>query len=88
VNAAITRNKDFVIGEMGCEDGATTTDHTNKAAWLDSLRVGLIARGASKPGVCRALLTTIKASAENYNVDSSAESLAAYQRLGASTYFK
>lgn len=87
VNAAIVRNKDFIIGEMGCPDGATTLDHTNKAAWLDSLRVGLIARGQHRPGVCRALLTTVKASAENYNVDSSAESLAAFQRIGASTYF-
>ena len=88
IAAAVTRNKDFIIGEMGCGDGATTTDHTNKAAWLDSLRTSLISRGAHKPGVCRALLTTIKASVENYNVDSSAESLAAYQRLSASTYFK
>jgi hypothetical protein len=88
VNAAVARNKDFIIGEMGCPDGATSQDHTNKALWLDSLRLGLIARGRYKPGVCRALLTTVKASVENYNVDSSAESLAAFQRLGASTYFK
>ncbi len=88
VNAAVAKNKDFIIGEMGCPDGTTTQDHVNKAAWLDSLRVGLIARGAHKPGVCRALLTTIKASSENFNVDSSAESLAAFQRFGVSTYFK
>ena len=88
IAACVTRNKDFIIGEMGCEDAATTTDHTNKAAWLDSMRQILISRGAHQPGVCRALLTTIKASAENYNVDSSAESLAAFQRLSASTYFK
>ena len=88
IAAAVSRNKDFIIGEMGCPDGATTQDHVNKAAWIDSTRQILISRGRYKPGVCRAMLLTIKASAENFNVDSSAESLAAFQRLGASTYFK
>ena len=87
INASISRGKDFIIGEMGCEDAATSQDHTNKAAWIDSFRSLILARGAHKPGVCRALLLTIKASAENYNVDSSPEALAAFQRLAASTYF-
>lgn len=85
--AAVSRGKDWVIGEMGCEDGTTTQDHTNKAQWLDSLRVYLDGLGATSPGVCRVMLTTLKASAENYNVDSSAESIAAWQRLGHDAYY-
>ncbi len=84
--AAIARNMDWMCGEMGCQDGTTTADHTNKAAWLDSLRVYLDGLGATGPGVCRALLTT-QESASLYNADSSAESLAAYVRLGHDAYY-
>jgi hypothetical protein len=87
IAAAVARGKDFILGEMGCPDGTTTLDHQNKAAWLDSTRVILDGQGAIGPGVCRAMLTTIKASSENFNVDSSAESIAAWQRLGSDTYY-
>lgn len=88
IDAAVARGKDWIIGEFGVGDGATAQDHTNKATVVDGTRTLLVSRGRYKPGVCRALLLTIKASAENFNVDSSAESLAAFQRLRASTYFK
>lgn len=74
------------IGEFGCEDGTTTTDHQNKADWLDSVRVYL----SSKVGTVeqtRALLLTIKSSAENYNVDSSQQSIDAFKRLGLHSDF-
>ncbi len=87
ITAAVARGKDWICGEFGCEDGSTAQDHVNKAAWVDSARQIIISRGRSRPGVCRALLLTIKADASKYNVDSSAESTAAFQRLGASTYF-
>lgn len=87
IAAAVARNKDLIIGEMGCPDGTTTLDHQQKATWLDSLRVILDGQGNTSPGVCRAMFTTIKASTENFNVDSSAESLAAWQRIGQDAYY-
>lgn len=84
--AAIARNMDWMCGEMGCQDGATTQDHVNKALWLDSLRVYLDGLGATGPGVCRALLTT-QETPSLYNWDSSAEALAAGQRFGHDAYY-
>lgn len=85
-NAAITRGKEWMIGELGCQDGATSQNNTDKAAWLDSVRVYLNGLGSHGPGVCRHLLTT-QETGSLYNWDSSAEALAAGQRLAASTYF-
>lgn len=84
--AAVARNMDWMCGEMGCQDGATTQDHVNKAAWTDSLRTYLDGLGTIGPGVCRVLLTTHE-SAGLYNADTSAESSAAWQRLGFDSYY-
>lgn len=87
-DAAIARGKNYMIGEFGCNDGSTTQDHRNKADWIDSARRFIRGQGRHGPGRCIAVLTTVKASAENYNVDSSAESLAAWRRWGRDEYFR
>lgn len=85
--AAIARGMDWMIGEVGCADGATTQDHVNKAAWWDSVRQYLDAIPAdAASGVCRAMLTT-QESGGLYNWDSSAEATAAAARLGGDPYF-
>ena len=85
-NAALARDMDWMMGEMGCSDGSTSQDHLNKAAWLDSLRTYVNTLGAYGPGVCRAVLTT-QETGSLYNWDSSAEALAAGARFGGDTYF-
>lgn len=87
-DAAIARGKDYLIGEFGCADGATTQDHVNKAAWLDSARRFIRGQGRHGPGRCIAVLSTVKASVDLYNVDSSSESLAAWRRWGRDEYFR
>lgn len=84
--AAVARGMDWMMGEMGCQDGATQADHDNKAAWTDSLRTYLDGLGTIGPGVCRVMLTTHE-SANLYQADTSAESLAAWQRLGFDSYY-
>jgi len=84
---AVARNKDWMIGEIACADGATSQNHTDKAAWWDSIRVYLDGCGTTSPGVCRYMFTTIKTDSNLYNVDSSAQSTAAWQRLGFDSYY-
>lgn len=85
---AIARGKDYMIGEFACPDGATTQDHRNKAAWIDSARRFIRGQGRHGPGRCIAVLATVKSSSDNYMVDSSAESLAAWRRWGRDEYFR
>jgi hypothetical protein len=84
--AAVARNMDWMMGEMGCADGATQADHTNKAAWLDSVRVYVDGLGTTSPGVCRVLLTT-QETPSLYNWDSSPEALDAGKRFGFDSYY-
>lgn len=86
VAQAAATGKFTFVGEFGCEDGTTTTDHTNKADWLDSCRAYFKTLVGTQQQL-RALLLTVKTSAENYNVDSSAQATAAFQRLGQDPAF-
>ena len=84
---AVARNKDWMIGEIAASDGATSQNHVDKAAWWDSIRTYIDGCGTTSPGVCRYMFTTIKTDASLYNIDSSAESTAAWQRLGFDSYY-
>jgi hypothetical protein len=84
---AVARNKDWMIGEFAAADGATAQNHADKAAWLDSMRTYLDGLGTTSPGVCRYVFSTIKTDANLYNIDSSAESTAAWQRWGNDSYY-
>lgn len=86
VAAARSRHMDWMMGEMGCEDGSTQADHDNKKAWLDSLHAYVVALGAYGPGVCRAMLTTHE-SASSYQWDSSSTALTAGVSIGGDNYF-
>lgn len=86
VAQAAATGKFTFFGEFACEDGTTTTDHTNKADWFDSVRAYISSLNGT-PQQTRALLTTIKSSAENYNPDSSPQALAAYSRLALDSTF-
>lgn len=84
---ARAKGVDWMIGEFGCADGARHVDHVNKAKWMDSARRFIHGQGKAGPGVCRHLFATVKSSAELYTVDSSAESLAAWNRFARDPYF-
>lgn len=87
VAQANSRGKPFIIGEMGVGDGATTTDHTNKAAWLASAQAYLEALPRDGAGSCEGIWLTFKNSSDNFMVDSSTQALAAYQAFAQSPVF-
>ncbi len=86
-DAAVSRGCFWMIGEWACADGATTTDHENKADWIDSFRAFIEACPSDGPGSIPFVCSTVKISASNYQPDSSAESLAAWRRLALSETF-
>lgn len=81
IDYSVEIGKKWFLGEMGYADGASGASHTAKASlvtgFFDIVKTCL----GNSPGDCEFICSTQKFSSENYNADSSPDSLAAWKTM-------